>query len=283
MVDAVVLMAGYGTRLRPLTGNLPKPLALVNGTPLIEWVLGALENQDDPIQRVLVVTGYRCNVLISHLEAIQENYAFQIVPVINPQFSRGNGSSLCAAERHIETEPFLLLMGDHIVEPAIIEAALGLKDNTDVSLALCTDSAPLVSNEEADLPTKVLLDTDSGIIDIGKQISNWNCIDTGVFLMTRDIFDSLHSLGTEKQTITRGVKHLIHSNKTVIGVDVSGMFWSDVDTPDDLVRTEAFLRDSLSTTFQICHTEEELVLKEEFEYQKQSLQRYYGEIPEPKW
>ena len=267
MIDVVILMAGYGSRLSPLTGNLPKPLALVNGTPLIEWVLGALEDQtDDPIRRVIVVTGYRCKVLISHLEAIQVNYAFQIVPVINPQFSRGNGSSLCAAEKHIETEQFLLLMGDHIVEPAIIEAALSLKDNMDASLVLCTDSAPLFSNGEADLPTKVLLDIDSEIIDIGKRISKWNCIDTGVFLMTQDIFDSLHSLGTEKQTITGGVKHLIHSNKTVIGVDVSGMFWSDVDTPDDLVRTEAFLRNSLSTTFQLCSNEEEIVLKES-EYQ----------------
>ena len=260
MIDAVVLAAGYGSRLRPLSNNLPKPLTPVNGTSLIEWVLDTLENTSYPIRRVVVVTGYRCEVLISYLDAIQENYEFKIIPVINHQFWRGNGSSLYTAEKHILTEPFLLQMGDHIVEPAIIEAALCSRDRDNADVALCIDRAPLFSNEDEDLPTRVFLDNDLRIIDIGKRILRWNCIDTGIFLMTRSIFDSLHSLCTEKLTITGGVKNLIHTNKKVIGVDVSGMFWSDVDTPDDLARTEAVLRESSWAAFQPSHREEELVL-----------------------
>jgi len=261
MVDAVVLAAGYGSRLS--IDNLPKPLTPLDGAPLIEWVLGALENQNDPIRHVVVVTGHRCKELISHLAVIQENYEFEIVPVINHQFRRGNGSSLCAAERYIGAGPFLLLMGDHIVEPAIIEAALCSRNRDNADVALCIDRTPLFSNREHDLPTKVFQDDNSLIIDIGKRIRRWNCIDTGIFLMRRNIFNSLYSLGMEKLTVTAGVKNLIHTRKPVIGVDVSGMFWSDVDTPYDLTCTEAALRESVWEDFLPSYREEEAVLEEE--------------------
>jgi len=263
MIDAVILAAGYGSRLNHHIGPIPKPLASLKGTPLIEWILNVLDHAAYPLRRVVVVTGYRCKVLISHLAAIQANYEFEIVSVINHQFWKGNGSSLCAAERYIGAEPFLLLMSDHIVEPAIIEAALRSRNEGNADVALCTDRTPFFSNREHDLPTNVLLDDNSRMIDIGKRIPTWNCIDTGVFLMTRNIFYSLHSLCMEKLTITGGVKNLIRTNNPVIGVDVSGMFWSDVDTYQDLIRTEAALNESFWGAFQPSYQEEEVVLEEE--------------------
>ena len=263
MIDAVILAAGYGSRLSQHIDNLPKPLAQLNGTPLIEWVLNSLENVTHSIRHVVIVAGHRCKVLIAHLAAIQANYEFEIVPAINYQFWKGNGSSLCAAEKYIGAGPFLLLMGDHIVEPAIIEAALHSRNDGNVDVALCTDRTPFFSNREYDLPTKVLLDDNSLMTDIGKRIPIWNCIDTGIFLMTRNIFNSLHSLCMEKLTITEGVKHLIRTKNPVIGVDVSGMFWSDVDTYQDLIRTEKALRESFWGIPQPSYGEEEVVLGEE--------------------
>ncbi|MFX0198042.1 MAG: NTP transferase domain-containing protein [Candidatus Hodarchaeota archaeon] len=263
MIDAVILAAGYGSRLSPHIDTLPKPLTPLNGTPLIEWVLNSLENVTYSIRRVFIVTGYRYKALIAHLAAIQANYEFEIVSVISHQFWKGNGSSLCAAEKYIREGPFLLLMGDHIVEPAIIETVLHSKNKGNVDVALCTDRTPFFSNREHDLPTKVLLDDNSRMIDIGKRIPIWNCIDTGVFLMTRNIFNALHSLYTEKLTITGGVKNLIRTKNPIIGVDVSGMFWSDVDTYQDLIRTEKALNESFWGIFQPSYQEEEIVLKEE--------------------
>lgn len=263
MIDAVILAAGYGSRLSPHIDAVPKPLTPLNGTPLIEWVLNSLENVTYSIRRVFIVTGHRYKALIAHLAAIQANYEFEIVSVISHQFWKGNGSSLCAAEKYIGEGPFLLLMGDHIVEPAIIETALRSRNNGNVDVALCTDRTPFFSNREHDLPTKVLLDDNSKMIDIGKRIPIWNCIDTGVFLMTRNIFNALHSLYTEKLTITGGVKNLIRTKNPVIGVDVSGMFWSDVDTYLDLIRTEKALNESFWGISQPSYQEEEIVLKEE--------------------
>jgi len=261
MIDVVILAAGYGSRLSPRIDYIPKPLAPLQGVSLIEWGLNTLENQTDPIRRVVVVTGHRCGSLLAHLAAIRENYEFEIVPIICEQFQRGNGASLCAAESYIGPGPFLLLMGDHVVEPTIIEIALRSRyKNADV--ALCTDQQPLFSDRKHDLPTKVLLDEYSQILDIGKRIPRWNCIDTGVFLMRRNIFHALHSLDTEKLTVTGGVKTLIRTNKSVIGVDVTGMFWSDVDTHEDLLSTEAALQQSFGEAFLPISREEEVVLGE---------------------
>jgi len=262
MIDAVILAAGYGSRLSPHIEHVPKPLASLNGTSLIEWGLATLENQIEPIRRVVVVSGHRSGSLLAHLAAIQENYEFEIVPIICEQFQRGNGASLCAAEGDIGPGPFLLLMGDHVVEPMIIEIALRSR-HKNVDVALCTDQQPLFSDRKHDLPTKVLLDDDSRILDIGKCIPRWNCIDTGVFLMRRNIFHALHSLDTGKLTVTGGIKTLIRTNKPVIGVDVTGMFWSDVDTHEDLLRTEAAIQHSFGEAFLPNYREEEVVLAED--------------------
>lgn len=262
MIDAIILAAGYGSRLSPHIDHVPKPLASLNGTSLIEWGLATLENQTEPIRRVVVVTGHRCGSLLAHLAAVQENYEFEIVPIICKQFQRGNGASLCAAESDIGPGPFLLLMGDHVVEPTIIEIVLRSRHkNADV--ALCTDQQPLFSDRKHDLPTKVLLDENSRILNIGKRIPRWNCIDTGVFLMRRNIFHALHSLDTGKLTVTSGIKTLIRTNKPVIGVDVTGMFWSDVDTHEDLLRTEAALQHSFEEAFLPNYRKDEVALGED--------------------
>ena len=55
--QAVILCGGLGMRLRPITDNLPKPMAPVNGRPFLAYLLQQLKEQG--IQRVLMLTGYR--------------------------------------------------------------------------------------------------------------------------------------------------------------------------------------------------------------------------------
>jgi MurNAc alpha-1-phosphate uridylyltransferase len=55
-VKAVILAAGKGTRLRPLTDCCPKPLLLVGGKPLLEWLI--LRVREAGIEDILIVTNY---------------------------------------------------------------------------------------------------------------------------------------------------------------------------------------------------------------------------------
>ncbi len=60
-IQTVILCGGLGTRLRPMTNKIPKPLALLNGKPFIYYILKQLKSQG--IKRVLLLTGYLGNLL----------------------------------------------------------------------------------------------------------------------------------------------------------------------------------------------------------------------------
>ena len=55
-IQAVILCGGLGTRLRPITNKIPKPLAPLNGKPFIDYLLKQLKSQR--IKNVLLLTGY---------------------------------------------------------------------------------------------------------------------------------------------------------------------------------------------------------------------------------
>lgn len=64
---AVVLAGGFGTRIRHLLGDLPKPMAPVDGRPFIEWVVRYLAGQN--IRRVILSTGYMAQTVQNHFQS----------------------------------------------------------------------------------------------------------------------------------------------------------------------------------------------------------------------
>jgi NDP-sugar pyrophosphorylase family protein len=64
-MDAVILAAGLGTRLRPYTLQTPKPLLPVRGRPILDWGIGALPASVD---RVLVVVHYLADQVENYLQ-----------------------------------------------------------------------------------------------------------------------------------------------------------------------------------------------------------------------
>ena len=63
-ISAVILAGGFGTRIKHLLGDLPKPMAPVNGRPFLEWVVRWLAAQN--IRRVVRSTGYLAETIEKH-------------------------------------------------------------------------------------------------------------------------------------------------------------------------------------------------------------------------
>ena len=83
-MDAIILAAGKGTRLRPYTEKVPKPLLPVQGRPILDWIIGALP----PVDRLIVVVNYLG-------EAIEEYLAkLGTTPIPRGDFSGRAGARL---------------------------------------------------------------------------------------------------------------------------------------------------------------------------------------------
>src|SRR5262249_22590015 len=99
-MDAIILAAGLGTRLRPHTLTTPKPLLPVQGRPILDWALGALPATVD---RVLVVINYLGEQIEAYLRA-QKHFAHWAA--VRQEVPRGTGDALRACRDQLRSEHF---------------------------------------------------------------------------------------------------------------------------------------------------------------------------------
>ena len=107
-MDAVILAAGLGKRLRPHTLQTPKPLLPVNGRPILDWTLGALPLA---VKRVLVVTHYLANQIEAFLKTQTH---FKEWSTVHQEEPRGTGDALRACRHKLRSPRFLVLNGDDL-------------------------------------------------------------------------------------------------------------------------------------------------------------------------
>src|SRR5262249_8351002 len=107
-MDAIILAAGLGTRLRPHTENTPKPLLRVQGRPILDWILGALP---PAVDRVVVVVHYLGEQIEAYLREQKHIPSFHVVRHHTP---RGTGDAARSCREHLRGGSFLVLNGDDL-------------------------------------------------------------------------------------------------------------------------------------------------------------------------
>jgi 1L-myo-inositol 1-phosphate cytidylyltransferase len=225
---ALILAAGNGSRLRTVTGSLPKPLAVFNGKPLLEHIIvGAHEAG---VKRFVIVVGY-CGEAIRSWVAERRFGRMRIDFVENPDYkNKANGVSLLKA-RHLLPEPFLLLMADHIFEWETAAALLRQRVEKDGTiLAIDRKLDDIFDMDDA---TKVRCIADY-IIDIGKQLTKFDAVDTGMFLCTPAIFSTLDQATIDGNCSLSDGMRIMAANRKLRGFDIGDGMWQDVDTPEAL-------------------------------------------------
>jgi 1L-myo-inositol 1-phosphate cytidylyltransferase len=232
--DAVVLMAGTGSRLRASGEVLAKPLVPMLGRPLICYIIDSLRQIG--VQTLHAVVGCNGDDLVPALRPFVPP-AIQLNPIPNPDWQKQNGISvLCAAGK--VRPPFLLMMGDHLFQTAILGRIAERSDPTQLNLAVDQKIETIFDiNDAMKVQTK-----DDRVVAIGKQLTDYDAIDTGIFLCPNELFDYLERAKKDGDcSLADGVRLMAADNK-VKAIDIGDAWWQDVDTPEMRARAEEELR-----------------------------------------
>ncbi len=234
---ALILAAGNGSRLAACSGELPKPLVLLHGKPLLEHVMSGARAAG--IEKFVIVVGYRGSMIRQWYEA-RPLKGIDVTWVENPDYRKDNGVSVLRAKDLIH-ESFLLLMSDHIFESATAGALLRQRLRQD-EVILGVDRK-IGSVFDLDDATKVRLEGDC-IVDIGKNLKQYNALDTGMFRCQPVIFRWLESAMVNGNCSLSDGLRIMGQNRTFKGFDIGEGYWQDVDTPAalDYARNPFFTR-----------------------------------------
>ncbi len=233
---AIILAAGRGSRLAQ-GDALPKPLRRVAGTPLIVRVLKTL--RDEGVREAVVVLGFEGERIREALEDAPELSGLSLRFVENDRWEASNGVSVLAAEAYLDRE-CLLLMADHLVAPALVRR-LARTELPDGSCALGVDF-DVERCFDLDDATKVRVSAER-IQAIGKELVEFNAIDTGVFRVGAPLVEALRAAYEARgdASLSDGVRALAERGR-MVALDVGDARWIDVDTPEAHARAEAMVR-----------------------------------------
>lgn len=230
VTDAVILMAGVGSRLGAAGGAIAKPLVQIAGRPLICYTLLALERAG--VTTVHAVMGGNSDRLAEAIAPLLPG-SMTLNAIINAEWQKQNGVSVLAAARHVSST-FFLAMGDHLFEHAILEALMNHSRKRALNLAVDRKIDSIFDLDDA---MKVQTEGDD-IVAIGKNLSHYNAIDTGVFLCSGEIFSYLERAKRDGDcSLADGVRLMAAEGQTR-AVDIGATWWQDVDTPEMLARAE---------------------------------------------
>jgi NDP-sugar pyrophosphorylase family protein len=236
-MKAVILAAGEGTRLRPLTGVRPKPMLPVANRPLLEHVVEAV--RDAGIDEVVLVVGYKRERIQSHFGdgddwGIDIEYA-----VLEKQL--GTGHAVLQAEEYVDG-PFVALNGDRVIDPGAVERLL------DEAAAAEGAVPPLVSVRRSATPTNygvVELDGRSVASIVEKppaHLVTTDLVNAGVYRFEPSVFEAIRATDADgEQALTATLQRLV-DEETVRAVRYDGL-WLDVTHLWDLPAVNARMLD----------------------------------------
>jgi CDP-L-myo-inositol myo-inositolphosphotransferase len=235
MVPAVILAAGRGQRLREGSEGLLKPLTPLLGLTLLERAI--LSCREVGVTECYVVVGYGKEQIFPHMETLALRHGICIRGVDNPHWEEGNGTSALAVKPFLNG-PFLLLMCDHVFDPAILQDLIAAGKQSETCL-LAVDGRSQHIFDLADA-TKVQLHGQA-ITAIGKELTVFDAIDTGLFLCRPPVFKALEQARADgDSSLTGGMRRLIAGGH-LRAVGIGDRFWCDIDTPQCLEYAERML------------------------------------------
>jgi bifunctional UDP-N-acetylglucosamine pyrophosphorylase/glucosamine-1-phosphate N-acetyltransferase len=225
-MKAVILAAGEGTRMRPLTANRPKPLLPVAGKPLLEHVLDACSGVVDG---AVVVTGYEAGTIETYFGDAHRGLPLTYV---RQDDQLGTAHAFGLARDHVD-EALLALNGDVLVEPGL--------------LASLAANGAAMTVQHVDAPENYgVVGTDGDrvttIVEKPEEPPS-SLANLGIYAFTPEIFDHIDDVELSERgeyEVTDAIQSYVDDGGDVTAVEHDGT-WLDAGRPWELLTANEYL------------------------------------------
>ncbi len=231
-MKAVILAAGMGTRLKPLTDDMPKSFLNIDGKPLI---IRSLDNLNQVgIQDVIIVIGYLQNFFKKNIGSYYKN--LKITFVFNPYYSyTGSMYSLSQTEGIVDND-ILLLEGDLLYEKRALEYLIDSIEPNEILIAPLSGSGDEVY---------ICVNEHNELINLGKNIVNKSEAIGELVGISKLSMDFLPKLYQKAKEDYNNKECLYHYEEVIFKVSksypikcklISDLNWIEIDNDNDLRR-----------------------------------------------
>jgi len=238
-MKAVILSAGQGKRLLPLTTDRPKCTVTINGRSILEWQVQELLRVG--MDSIHVVVGFGADKVETLLAKQGETRS--IHTIYNPFFALADNLISCWVARNEMTQDFVLINGDTLFESAVLE---GLLQAPSAPITLVTDEK---SHYDADDMKVIVRDTQ--LVRIGKTLPigevNGESIgmirfqDEGPRLFCSTLDQRIRKPEALNQWYLSLIDELAQQGH-VSTFSIKGLIWAEIDNPSDLEQAERLLK-----------------------------------------
>ncbi|WP_181684993.1 sugar phosphate nucleotidyltransferase [Halorhabdus salina] len=222
---AVVLAAGEGTRLRPLTHNRPKPMLPAANRPILEHVLDALV--ETGVDEIVLVVGYKRDRVQNHFGPTYRN---RPITYVRQDKQLGSGHALHKAEDTVSGS-MLVVNGDTLIDPTIVADVSETFEDGDAAATLAVLDGPDPHEYGA-----VAVDGTT-VTDLVEKpdAGDYRLINAGVYAFEQEIFDVIDSTPRSRGelALTESLGRLL-AEQPVTAAETDGV-WVDATYPWDLL------------------------------------------------
>ncbi len=240
MTEAILLVGGLGTRLRPLTAHTPKPMLPVAGVPFVLHQIARAAAAG--VRRVVLATSYRSEVFVEglaeHLSELTASMPEFVLEYVVEDEPLGTGGAIRNAAVHLTCgpeDPVLVFNGD-VLDGHDLAAQLARHREWQADLTLY-----LTEVEDARAFGSVPTDADGRVTDFLEKTLDpiTNHVNAGCYVFRRHVIDEIPSgrpVSVERETFPA----LLAKGRTVLG-HLDRAYWIDLGTPQAYVRGSADL------------------------------------------
>lgn len=227
MAEAILLVGGFGTRLRPLTNHRPKPMLPIASLPVTEHQLAMARRAG--IKRIVLATSYLSEVFIPYFGdgakwGMEIKYAVEKEPL-------GTGGAIRNAAAHLAGEAEVVIFNGDVLSSHNLKSQLDLHRNSNADVTL-----HLTPVTDARTYGCVPTDGNGRVTAFLEKMENpvTNTINAGCYVFDKSVIAAIPEnevISVERQTFPA----LISENKKVMGY-IENAYWLDIGTPNALMK-----------------------------------------------